>query len=410
MLSCGHDGEMKITLADIEAARERIAGVANRTPIEYSATASKRIGVEAYFKFENLQRTGSFKIRGALNKISTLTDSEKKRGVIAASAGNHAQGVALSATLLQVSSTIVMPKNSSIIKQEATRNYGAQVVLHGDFYDEAYQHAREIEKKTGAVFIHAFEDPHIMAGQGTIGLEILEDLPDLDSVVVAIGGGGMISGIATAIKAKRPTVKVFGAVAANAPAMAEMFRGQTPVARPTCMSIADGIAVKTPSETMFKNFVKPLVDDIVTISEDDIAESVVFLLERCKSVAEGSGAITLAAAKQLGARLGKNTCIVVSGGNIDLTLMEEILDRGLTRNGRRTKISVVVDDRPGSLLKLTKIVSQSGANIIQVEHDRVDPALQIRETRISFILETKNRDHIEEIRAALRLEGVRILL
>lgn len=400
---------MKVTLADIEAARERIAGGANRTPIEYSSTASQRLGTQAYFKFENLQRTGSFKIRGALNKISTLTEAEKKRGVIAASAGNHAQGVALSASQLGVSATIVMPKTSSIVKQEATRNYGAEVVLHGDFYDEAYQYARELEKSTGAVFIHAYEDPFIIAGQGTMGLEIAEDLPDVQSVVVAIGGGGMISGVATAIKAKLPKVKVFGVVAANAPAMSEMFHGKTPAERSMCMSIADGIAVKSPSPTMLQNFIKPLVDEIVTVNEDDIAEAIVFLLERCKSIAEGSGAITFAAAKQLGARLGKKTCIVLSGGNIDLTLMGEILDRGLTRNGRRTKISVVVDDRPGSLHKLTKIVSMTGANIIQVEHDRIDPSLQIRETRISFILETKNREHVAEIREALMREGVRIL-
>ena len=400
---------MKIGVKDIEAARERIAGVAHRTPVEHSLTASRLVGAETYFKFENLQRTGSFKIRGALNKISTLSDAEKKRGVIAASAGNHAQGVALSSTLLGVKSTIVMPKTSSIVKQEATRNYGAQVVLEGDIYDEAYQHARELEKSTGAIYIHAFEDPFIVAGQGTIGLEILEDLPEIDSVVVAIGGGGLISGIATALKTRRPSVKVFGAVAANAPAMVEMFRGQTPAKRASCMSIADGIAVKTPSETMFRDFIKPLVDDVVTVSEDDIAESIVFLLERTKAVAEGSGAITFAAAKQLGARLGKKTCLVVGGGNIDLTLMGEILDRGLTRNGRMTRVSVVVDDRPGMLHRLTKVVSGTGANILQVEHDRIDPILQIRETRISFILETKNREHIAEIREALTREGVRIL-
>ncbi len=400
---------MKIQLADIEAARERIAGVARRTPVEHSTTASRTIGADTFFKFENLQRTGSFKIRGALNKISTLSDADKKRGVIAASAGNHAQGVALSSNLLGVQSTVVMPRTSSIVKQEATRNYGARVLLEGDIYDEAYQHARELEKSTGSIFIHAFEDPLIVAGQGTIGLEILEDLPDVDSVVVAIGGGGLISGIATAIKSKRPSVKVYGAVAGNAPAMAEMFRSVAPVKRSSCMSIADGIAVKAPSETMFRSFIEPLVDDVITISEDDIAESIVFLLERAKAVAEGSGAITYAAAKQLGARLGKRTCLVIGGGNIDLTLMGEILDRGLTRNGRMTRISVVVDDRPGTLHRLTGVVAASGANILQVEHDRIDPILQIRETRISFILETKNREHIAEIREALTREGVRII-
>jgi len=400
---------MKITIDDVYAARERISGVARRTPTEASTPISQLLGTSAFLKYENLQLTGSFKIRGALNKISTLSEDEKKRGVIASSAGNHAQGVALSASKLGVKSTIVMPTTSSIVKQEATRNYGANVILHGEIYDEAFQKAKEIQASSGAVFIHPFEDPLVMAGQGTIGLEIHEAVKDLDSVVVAIGGGGLISGIATSLKKLNPKIKVYGAVAANAPGMSQLFKGENPDLSRNCMSIADGIAVKKPSGEMYNNYIRGLVDDVVAVSEDDIAESIVFLLERAKCVVEGSGAATLSAARQLGKKLGSQTCVVLGGGNIDLTLMAEILDRGLTRNGRMVKISVVVDDRPGSLSRLTKILAETGANILQVEHDRIDPVLQIRETRITFSLETKNRQHIEEIRTALGAQGVRIL-
>jgi threonine dehydratase len=399
---------MKVTLEDIRQARERIKSVVRHTPLEPSSAASHILGSEVFLKCENLQLTGSFKIRGALNKISTLTPEEKKRGVIASSAGNHAQGVALSSSKLGVKSKIVMPTNSSIVKQMSTRNYGAEVVLHGEVYDEAYQKAREIEKQTGAVFIHPYEDPLIIAGQGTVGLEVFEAMPDLDSVVCSIGGGGWISGVATALKALNPKIKIYGVVAENAPAVYELFKKAAPPQVPSYLSIADGIAVKKPSPVMFESFLSRLVDDIVTVTEDEIAESIAFLLERSKLVAEGSSAITLAAAFQRKLKLGAKTCMLLSGGNIDLNLVGEILDRGLSRNGRVARIEVVVDDRPGSLQKLTAIIAETGANILEVEHDRTDPHLHIRETRISFVLETKNAAHIDEIRAALVAAGVRI--
>ncbi len=400
---------MKVSLEDIRAAHERIRKVVRNTPIEPSSAAGRFLDTEVFLKCENLQLTGSFKIRGAYNKISTLTPEEKKRGVIASSAGNHAQGVALSSSKLGVKSTIVMPKNASIIKQMATKNYGADVVLYGEVYDDAYQHAREIEKQKGAVFIHPYEDPMVIAGQGTVGLEIFEAMPDVESVVVAIGGGGLISGTATALKALNPKIKVYGVVAENAPAVYGLFKKTVPPQAPSYLSIADGIAVKKPSEMMFESFLSRLVDDIVTVSEDEIAEAIAVLLERSKMVVEGSGAITLAAAFQKKLKLGAKTCLVLGGGNIDLNLVGEILDRGLSRNGRVARIEVVVDDRPGSLQKLTAIIAESAANILEVEHDRTDPSLHIRETRISFVLETKDANHIVQIRSALKGAGVRII-
>lgn len=401
---------MKLTLDDIKKAREVIGSVVRETPMEHSPAASQLLGAQVYLKCENLQLTGSFKIRGALNKISSLSAAEKARGVIAASAGNHAQGVALSSSKLGVKSTIVMPRTSSIIKQSATRNYGADVILHGEIFDEAYQRAREIEKETGAIFIHPYEDELIMAGQGTLGLEMYEQIPDLDSVVVAIGGGGLISGVSVALKALNPKIKIYGVVAENAPGMYMLHKKKPVPAELSYISIADGIAVKKPSQVIYDTFISKYVDDIVTVSEDEIAEAVVFLLERSKLVVEGSGAVTLAAALQKKLNLGAKTALALCGGNIDLNLVGDIMDRGLSRSGRVARISVVVSDRPGTLSRLTKIIGDLGANILDVQHDRMDPSLHIRETRIDFVLETRNTDHIAEIRTAFQVAGgVRVL-
>ncbi|MEQ1664317.1 MAG: threonine/serine dehydratase, partial [Bdellovibrionales bacterium] len=255
---------MKVKISDIHKAREVISGVVRRTPLEHSSAATQITGSQIFLKCENMQLTGSFKMRGALNKLASLTPEEKKRGVIASSAGNHAQGVALSSSKFDVSSTIVMPRNSSMVKQAATENYGAKVILHGDMYDEAYAHARELEKKTGAVFIHPFEDEKIIAGQGTIGLEIFEDLKDIDSLVCPIGGGGLISGIAIALKELKPSIKIYGVVAANAPGMFSMFYKNDVPKDISCVSIADGIAVKKPSPVMYENFISKYVDDVTT--------------------------------------------------------------------------------------------------------------------------------------------------
>ncbi len=399
---------MKVTLEDIKRARETISGVARKTPLEISGAASNLLGTQVYLKCENLQLTGSFKIRGALNKISSLTAAEKKAGVIASSAGNHAQGVALSSTKLGVKSQIVMPNNSSLVKQTATRQYGAEVILHGEMYDEAYAHAREIEKKSGAIFIHPFEDAHVIAGQGTVGLEIFEDLPDLDSVVVPIGGGGLIAGIAVALKTLKPNIKIYGAVSENAPGMWSLYQGEKITKEPSYLTIADGIAVKKPSAVMNDNFISKYVDDVVTVAEDEIAEAIVFLLERSKLVVEGSGAVSYAAAAKKKWDLGKKSVFILSGGNIDMNLVGEILDRGLSQTGRVARISVTVTDRPGTLSRLTKIIGDHGANILDVVHDRMHPSLQIRETLISFVLETRDTDHANLIRKELAKSGVRV--
>lgn len=392
---------MKVTLADIKRARETISGVARKTPLEMSVAASSILGTQIFLKCENLQLTGSFKIRGALNKISTLSETERKRGIIAASAGNHAQGVALSATKLGVKAKVVMPKNSSLLKQTATRNYGAEVVLHGEMYDEAYTHARELEKQTSATFIHPYEDEKVIAGQGTVALEVYEDQEDVQSLIVPIGGGGLISGIAVAMKELNPKIKIYGVVAENAPGMWARFKNTQIKDNLNCVSVADGIAVKKPSAVMFDAFISKYVDDVVTVSEDEIAESIVFLLERSKMVVEGSGAVAYAAATKLRRDLGSKSVLILSGGNIDLNLMGEIIDRGLSRTGRIVRVSVVVTDRPGTLSRLTKIIGDLGANILDVVHDRMHPSLQIREAMISFVLETRDADHASQIRTAL---------
>lgn len=391
---------MKVSLADIKKAQEQIRSIVRKTPLEFSAALSGRVGVPIHLKCENLQLTGSFKIRGALNKISSLTDSEKAKGVLAASAGNHAQGVALSAAKLGVQSTIVMPKGASMVKQSATRNYGAKVILHGDNYDQAYAHARELVKDSGAIFVHPYEDPLIISGQGTVGLEIFEDIKDLESIIVSIGGGGLISGVAIAAKALNPKIKIYGVVTELNPGMHCLFKGK-PMPPPTPgASIADGIAVKNPSPVMFDNFISKFVDDVFTVSDDQIAEAIAFLLERTKLVVEGSGAATLAMALNYPSVVKGPSCLVLSGGNIDLNLVGEILDRGLSQSGRVTRLSVIADDRPGTLQQLTKIIADLQANVLDVVHDRMDPRLKIRETRITFVLETKNAEHVEEIRSA----------
>ncbi|OFZ12437.1 MAG: threonine ammonia-lyase [Bdellovibrionales bacterium RBG_16_40_8] len=399
---------MKILLEDIKKAREVISGVVRKTPLEISMAASQALGSQVYLKCENLQLTGSFKIRGALNKISSLSEAEKKRGVLAVSAGNHAQGVALSSSKLGVKATVVMPRTSSMVKQVATKNYGAEVVLFGETYDEASEYARELEKKSGLVFVHPFEDPHIIAGQGTLGLEIYESLPAIDSIVVPIGGGGLISGIAIALKSLKPSVKVYGVVAENAPGMLALFNKQKVPTDASGISVADGIAVKKPSAFMCDNFIAKYVDDVMSVSEDEMAEAIVFLLERSKMVAEGAGAVSVAASFRKKWDLGDRTVLLISGGNIDLHLVGEILDRGLSRKGRVARISVVVIDRPGTLSKLAKIIGDMGANILDVTHDRMHPSLQVREALISFVLETKDSAHAEEIRHALQSSGIRL--
>lgn len=400
---------MKVTLEDIRKARETLKNISQNTEIDYSVSASRLLGCEVFLKFENTQRTGSFKIRGAYNKIINMTPEEKKRGVVASSAGNHAQGVALSASLAGVKATIVMPENAPLTKIAATRGYGAEVILHGEIYDDAYEHARHLEKEKGFVFVHPYEDPYIIAGQGTIGLELHERLPDLDSVVIPIGGGGLISGISTALKTLNPKIRIIGVQSDQAPGMSQLFHHQSPDSLKRISTIADGIAIKKPSKIVYDSFIAKNVDEVVTVTDDELAEAIVFLLERAKSMVEGSGAAAMAAVMNKKLDLGKKTCVILSGGNVDLNVIAKIIEKGQIKRGRLAELSVVVDDLPGNLNRLTKAIAEQKANILEVHHDRISQGLFLRETRIDFVLETSSPEHIQKIKQALTAAGARIL-
>jgi threonine dehydratase len=400
---------MKVTLEDIRKARETIHPVIRETELDKSVSASKLLGTEIYFKYENQQFTGSFKLRGATNKMASLSREEKARGVVASSAGNHAQGVAYSATRAGVKSTIVMPVHAPLVKIQATRAYGAEVILHGEIYDEAYEYARELEKKNGSVFIHAYQDPAIIAGQGTIGLEVMEKLPDLESILIPIGGGGLISGIATVVKSLNPYCRVIGVQSDQAPSMERLYHRQGGIeSKKRISTIADGIAIKKPSQEIYQSFISKLVDEIVTVSDEELAEAIVFLLERAKTVVEGSGAATVAAVMNRQLNLGKKCCVLLSGGNIDLNIIAKVIDKGLIRKGRLAEFSVIVDDMPGNLNRLTQVIAELGGNVLEVHHDRVSKGLSLRETKIDFVLETSSDEHIQQIREALQRAGARI--
>jgi len=403
---------MQVKVADIQRARERLKGIVKETAIDKSFSASQLLGSEVYFKMENEQLTGSFKIRGALSKISSLSAEERARGVVASSAGNHAQGVAYSAKKMGVSSKIVMPEVAPLIKIDATRGYGAEVVLHGSIYDEAFERAKQIEAEEQRIFVHPFEDEQIIAGQGTIGLELFEKLPDLDTVVVPVGGGGLISGIAIAMKSLKPSLKIYGVQSILSSNMEKLFHHQSlnPQEVQLKATIADGIAVKKASPAMYENFISQWVDDIVTVTDEQIAEAIFFLIERAKAVVEGSGAASLAAAMAGKIPLGKKTCFVLSGGNIDLNLIGKVIDLGLIRKGRLTEISVVVADLPGILSQMTMMIAKEKANVLQVHHDRVERGLQLREARIDFLIETTSHEHAERIKESLQsLRGVKLI-
>lgn len=400
---------MKVTFADIQKARETLKNIICQTEMSHSISASKLVHSEVYLKFENTQRTGSFKIRGAYNKIANLTADEKARGVVASSAGNHAQGVALSASLAGVKSTIVMPETASINKAAATRAYGANVVLKGEIYDEAFEHAKRLEKEEGFTFVHPYQDPYVIAGQGTIGIELLETVPDLDSVIVPIGGGGLISGVALAVKSINPNVRVIGVQSDRAAGMAHLFKKEPLNATKVAPTIADGIAIKYPSQIMYESFISKYVDEVVTVSDDEIAEAMVFLMERAKAMTEGSGAAAMAAIMSRKLSLGAKCGVIISGGNIDLNIVSKIIDRGQILRGRLCELSMIVDDLPGNLSRITQTIAQQKANILEVHHDRVSKGLSLRETRIDFVLETSSIEHVDKIKKALDDTGVKII-
>jgi threonine dehydratase len=399
-----------ITLQDVRDARARIAGQVVLTPCTPSETFGEMFGGHAWFKFENLQRTGSFKERGALNRMLHLSDDERRRGVIAASAGNHAQGVAFHATRLGIPATIVMPERTPLVKVLATEGYGARVVLHGAVYDEAMAEALRIQAAEGQTLIHPFDDPAIIAGQGTIGLELLEQVPELDVVVCGVGGGGIISGIALAIKEIRPEVRIVGVESAVLPAALRAREAGRPVVIPPAETIAEGIAVRKVGETTFAH-IERYVDELVTVSEEEIAAGVLLLLEREKTVAEAACATTVAAVVNghISGLAGKNVVMVLSGGNIDVRLMARIIERGLVQDGRRAQLRVRVPDRPGTLAGLTGLLGEMGANIMVLDHNRAMADLWITEAEIDLTLETRGRQHVEEIKARLTAAGYAVL-
>jgi threonine dehydratase len=384
------------SLADIEAARERLRGVAQVTPIHYSETFSKRAGRPVLLKAENLQRTGAFKVRGAVNKVATLTDAERKAGVVAASAGNHGQAVAWAAREVGIDATVFMPDETPMAKVDATRNYGARAELTGQGFEEALAAALEFADETGATFIHAFEDPQVIAGQGTLGLELAEQLPEVETVVVPVGGGGLASGVALALKGRRPEVEIVGVQAdACAPLAGNEVLGFT---------IAEGIMVKKPGE-LTSSILRDHLHAIVTVTDEEISEAIVLLLERAKLAVEGAGAAAVAALLS-GKVAGSGPAVaILSGGNIDPTLLIQIMRHGLTLAGRYLVVRTRLADRPGELIKLLSLFAEEHANVVSVEHHREGMNVPVTETEVEATLLTRDNEHCAAILDAMRSRG-----
>jgi threonine dehydratase len=395
-----------LSLADIEAARERVTRIARETPLDHSRTFSAMTGADVHCKLETLQRTGSFKIRGATNRLATLPDEELAAGVVAASAGNHAQGVALAAAEFGVDATIVMPENAPISKVHATEGYGANVVLHGGDYEAAAARAREIEAETGATFVHAFDDEAVMAGQGTLGLELSEQCPDLDTVVVPIGGGGLIAGVATALQAHDASIRVIGVQADGAASVPESLERGAIYERASVDTIADGIATRKVGEKPFA-VIRERVDEVVTVSDDAIASAVAYLLERSKLLVEGAGAAPLAAL--LDGRFdyadGETIAVPLCGGNIDLNVLTTVIMRGLVEWGRYTRLRTTLKDRPGALDELLGIIADHRANIYAIRHDRTARDVAVNAAEVELDLETRGAEHVATLVEALEAAG-----
>ncbi len=394
-----------VSLQDIYQARENLTGIIHKTNLDLSHTFSEIAGNLVFLKTENLQKTGSFKIRGAYNHIVSLSPQERAKGVIAASAGNHAQGVAYGATRAGIPSTIVMPEGAPISKLIATQGYGAKVILHGNVYDDAYNKALEIQKEQGATFVHAFDNREVIAGQGTIGLEILDEAPDIDAILVPIGGGGLISGIAVAVKALKPRVKIIGVEAAEA-ACFKASRGSGKICSlERAHTIADGIAVKRPGELTY-NLIERYVDDIVTVSDGEIASTILLLLERAKLVAEGAGATALAALIYKKTQLkNKRIAAVISGGNIDMNFISRIIEKGLVKTGRNVKLKAIITDKPGNLQHFLRIIAENKANVIAIHHDRLKEEIPLDQAVVQIVLETQSSEHVNIIVKNLNQAG-----
>ena len=400
-----------IPLEKIQNAAKRIEKVVYHTPFAYAPSLSQKVGNEIYLKKENLQITGAFKLRGAFNKIASLPEEKRRKGVIAASAGNHAQGVAFSANYFNIPSIIVMPEATPLTKISGVREYGGEVVLAGNNYDEAYEYAVKLAEEKGLEFIHPFADEEVMAGQGSIALEMLKEVPNLECLIVPIGGGGLISGIASAAKQINPHIKVIGVTAQGAPAMRLSFLSGSVQDSSFVKTIADGIAVRDTSPVTYK-IIKEIVDDIVEVDDEEIANAILFLMERHKVVVEGAGAVGVAALLHHKIKFGspKKVGVVISGGNIDVTMINLIIEKGLLKSHRKMKLVITLIDKPGALESLTEILSEEKANIVSIGYDRTDLNLAIGDANVSVALETRGLEHQESIKRALHKKGFRFVV
>ena len=393
-------------LQDFTTAREHLQKVLLPTHLIYSPIFSEESGNQIYIKPENLQKTGAFKIRGAYNKINKLTEEEKKRGVIASSAGNHAQGVAYAARELGIKAVIVMPKTTPLIKVQSTKKYGAEVVLYGDVYDDAYQKAKELEAQEGYVFVHPFDDIDVLEGQGTIALEILEEMPDAEVIVVPIGGGGLISGIAAAAKMIKPDIKIIGVEPSGAASATEALKKNKVVTLPEANTIADGTAVKRIGDLTF-NCIKQYVDEVVTVDDYELTEAFLLLAEKHKIIAENSGILPLAALKKLTER-GKKVVPVVSGGNIDVLMISSMIGKGLISRDRIFNFAVSIPDRPGELAKITHIIADVGANIVKLAHNQFKNLSRFRDKEVLITVETNGTDHVQALVDTFAAKGYEV--
>lgn len=396
---------MTITLTDVEKAKEKMKGIVHVTPLDYSSTFSELSNNEVFLKLENLQKTGSFKVRGSCNKLFSLTDEELQRGVIAASAGNHAQGVAYSSKMLKISCTIIMPKGAPLSKVEATKRYGAEVILKGNSFDEALHFAIEMQQKTGATFVHPFDDHAVIAGQGTVGLELMEQLPTMDAVICPVGGGGLIAGIALVVKTLNPAIKVYGVQALSCPSMKQSLQAMTPIEVEAEPTMADGIAVRKPGLQNFE-IIRNYVDDIFCVDEMEISRTMLMVLERNKLLVEGSGASALAALLYKKVPIqGKKVVSILSGGNVDVNFISRIIEHGMVEAGRFVHFSTILKDKPGHLQEVLQLISELEGNILSISLEHVGENILPGYAKLILSVETKNKTHVEKVLSQLKKRG-----
>jgi threonine dehydratase len=395
-----------IRFEDVEEARRRIADAVKETPCVLSASLSEATGATGFLKYENLQRTGSFKERGAVNRLAQLSQADREKGVVAASAGNHAQALAFHATRMGIRSTIVMPVGTPLIKVTRTQRFGGEVHLVGETYDDAFEEARALAQREGSIYVSAYDDDHIIAGQGTVGLELLEQNPYLQAVVVPVGGGGLIAGIARAMKEVKPTVQIFGVESNQVPSMAEALKAGKPIRVPPAYTIAEGIAVREVGARPLE-ICRSHVDGWVQVDDDEVARAILWLLENEKLVAEGAGAAGVAAllSGKIPDLKGKRVGILICGGNIDARLLEKVIDRGLVESGRLCHLQVKIPDRPGELAAMLRVVGEAGVNVLEVHHERAFASIRIEQVQVGVVVEGRGVDHLKELLNLLAQHG-----